>query len=139
MSLFNNGMGSVYVWQISCDIQLQIQSVMWYFRKQEMNVNWHLHFLLKCHLNVTWLVVCPISNSDVSIDVWFFSSQVTFQIVCVNWCAFSFLFFLCTCLWVNCQKLARTLSKLHTSYGVYVYVTWWSTSWLKVYIYNIWH
>ena len=62
----------------------------------------------KCHLNVTCLVgrVIPISN--VSIDMWFFSSQVTphvkFYIVRVNWCAFFCAFF-----WrVKCQKLAKS-------------------------------
>ena len=46
------------------------------FSKTKMNVNGHLHMLLKCHLNVTCLVVCVISISKVLIDIWFFSSQV---------------------------------------------------------------
>ena len=32
------------------------------FSKTKMNVNWHLHSLLKCHLNVTCLVVRDIFN-----------------------------------------------------------------------------
>jgi hypothetical protein len=46
----------------------------------EMNVNRHPHFLLKCHLNVTCLVVHVILIPNVSIDVWFFSSQVTLHV-----------------------------------------------------------
>ena len=43
------------------------------FSGTEMNVNWHLHFLLRCHLNATCLVMRVISICTVSIDVWFFS------------------------------------------------------------------
>ena len=42
------------------------------FSKIKMNINWHLPFFLKCHFNVTRLVVRVISISKVSIDVWFF-------------------------------------------------------------------
>jgi len=35
----------------SFDVQLQIRSVTWrFFQKIKMNVNWHIHFTLKCHL-----------------------------------------------------------------------------------------
>jgi hypothetical protein len=37
-------------------------------------------FLLKGHLNVTCLVVCVISISKVSIDMWIFCSQVTLHV-----------------------------------------------------------
>ena len=42
------------------------------FSKTKMNVNWHLHFLLKCHFNITCLVIRVISISKVSIHAWFF-------------------------------------------------------------------
>jgi hypothetical protein len=50
--------------------------------KTKMNVNWHLHFLLQCHLK------CPIYASyyvsisicKVSIDVCFYSSQLTLHV-----------------------------------------------------------
>ena len=64
--------GSVYVWQMSLDIQLQIQSVTWHFQKQKMNINWHLHFLLKCHLNVTCLGIHVISISKCQLACGFF-------------------------------------------------------------------
>ena len=46
--MFNLVGTSEYVWQISFDIKLQMQSVMWHFWKQ-MNAN--LHFILESHLN----------------------------------------------------------------------------------------
>ena len=47
---------SVYVsHMISCTSQLQIQSITWQFsqtkNKRNMHVNWHIHFILDCHLN----------------------------------------------------------------------------------------
>jgi len=58
--------------KISFDVQPQIQIVTWRFQKQNwMNVNLHLHFLLKCHLSVTWLIVHVIPISNVSIDMFF--------------------------------------------------------------------
>jgi hypothetical protein len=50
------------------------------FSKTKMNVNWHLHFQLKCHLNVICLVVRVISICKVLINMWFFSSQVTLHV-----------------------------------------------------------
>ena len=50
------------------------------FSKTKMNVNWHLHFLLKFHLNVICLVVHVISICKVSIIVWFFSSQIILHV-----------------------------------------------------------
>ena len=49
--------------------------------KTKVTVNWHLHFLLKCYLNVTRLIVRVISISKVSIDAWvfFFTSHTTCQ------------------------------------------------------------
>ena len=41
----------MYVWQISFDVQLQFQSVMWRFQNKNKNVNWHIYFISKCHLN----------------------------------------------------------------------------------------
>jgi len=38
----------------------------------KMNVDCHSQFFLRCHLNVTCLLVCVISISKVSINVWFF-------------------------------------------------------------------
>ena len=40
------------------------------FSKTKTNVNGHLHFLLKCHLNVTCLVVRVVSISKASTNVW---------------------------------------------------------------------
>ena len=116
-------MGSVHVWQI----------LMWRVQKQEMNVGCHLHFLLKCHLNVTCLVVCAMSIWNVPIDMWFFSSQVTFEIVCDNWRVVLFMHnFVCQ-VSITCGNFVKT----HTGYEVYAYVTWKSTSWLKVYTNNL--
>ena len=39
------------------------------FSNTKMNINWHLHFLLKCHHNVTCLVVHDMSICKVSIDM----------------------------------------------------------------------
>jgi hypothetical protein len=70
--LFCKALSSVYIWPISFHVQLQIHSVMWRFQRTKMNVNSHLHFLLKSYLNVTCLVVRVILISKVSIDMWFF-------------------------------------------------------------------
>ena len=95
------------VWQISFDIQLQIQSVTWRFQKHKRKVNQHLHSLLKCHLHVTCLGVRVISISNMSIDVWFFSSRVTLHvklyIMRVNRRAFHF-----------CASFACQMSNTHT-------------------------
>ena len=50
------------------------------FKNGNWIVNWHLHFSLECHLNVTCLIVCVISTSKVSVDMWVFSSQVTLHV-----------------------------------------------------------
>ena len=86
------------------------------FSKTKINVNWHLHFHLKCHLNVVCLVVRVISIFKVSIDAWVFSftSHTTCQnlnYVCQLMCNFILFKFL----HVKCQKLAKTLSKIHTA------------------------
>ena len=52
------------------------------FLKTKMNVNWYLHILLKCHLNVTCLVVHVILISKVPVDVWFFFQQATLHVKC---------------------------------------------------------
>ena len=86
------------------------------FSKTNMNINWHLHFLLKCHLNVTCLVAHVIPISKVSIDVWFicFTSHTTCQIL--NYaCQLTWILFLCKFLCVKCQKLAKTLLKIYTA------------------------
>ena len=83
--------------------------------KNKMNVNWHLHFLLKYHLNVTCLIVCVISNSKVSIDVWlffFFTSHTTCQIL-NRACQATCILFFCKFLRAKCQKLAKPLSIVH--------------------------
>lgn len=83
-----------------------------------MIVNWHLHFLLKCHLNVVCLVVHVISISNVSIYMWVFSftSHTTYQSL---YCAcqlilslFSFFFHLQV---FACQmsKTCRNFVKIH--------------------------
>ena len=63
----------------------------------------------QCHLNVTYLVVHVVSSSEVSIDVWFFSSQdilhVQFWIVHSNWHAFYF-----------CMSNVKILQKLCQKY-----------------------
>ena len=90
------------------------------FSKTKMNVDWHLHFLLKYHLHFTCLVACVIS---MSIDIWFnfFLCHTTCQILncvchCVKLHAF---FFQCKFLHVKCEKLAKTLSKIHIAYLIW--------------------
>ena len=103
---------NVYVWQISFDVPLQIQSVMQRFQKQKMYVNWHLHFLLKCHLNVTCLIVWAISIFKVSIDVWFFF--LTSHTTCQNLncaCRLMCILFLCKFLLSNVKNLQKLCQK----------------------------
>jgi hypothetical protein len=54
---FSSLTGSVYVWRISFDVQLQVT---WRFQKRKwMSIDIY-NFLLKRHFNVTCLVVCVI-------------------------------------------------------------------------------
>ena len=77
------------------------------FSKTKKNVNWHLNILLKCHLNVTCLVVRVISIFKVPIDVWFFlctshttkSKSKLCVLIDVHF------IFLCKFLHVECKKL----------------------------------
>ena len=104
----------MYVWQISFDVQPQIQSIIVTFSKAKMNGNSYLHILLQCHLNVTCLVVLVILISKVSIDVIFFFTDHT---ICQNSksCVSIDMHFVfgCKYLRVKCYKLAKTLSKIH--------------------------
>lgn len=63
----------VYVWKKLFDVysiwNWKCHVTFW---KAEMNVNRHVRFLLKFHLNVTCLVVCVVSISSISIDMWVF-------------------------------------------------------------------
>ena len=101
---------NIFKSKVSCDI----------FKTKWMSTDISiLH--LNCHLNVTCLVIRVNLISEVSIDVWFFlfrshtSCQIlnrTYQLTCI--------LFLCKFLHVKCQKLAKTLSKIHTGNGSYV-------------------
>ena len=56
--------------------------------------------------------ICAISISSVSIDIWFFSSQVTCQLL--NFvCKLTCILLLCEFLHVKSEKLANTLSNIH--------------------------
>jgi hypothetical protein len=105
---------NVYVWQNSFDVQLQIYTVTWRFQKTKRNVNWRLHFPLKCHLYVTCLEVRVISNFNMSIDVWFFffTSHTTSETLIAhgNWLAFFVGASFCMS---NVKKLAKTLLKIY--------------------------
>ena len=103
---------SVYVWQVSFDAQLQIQSVTWRFQKQKWIFNWHLHFLLKYHLNVTSLVVRVISISNVSIDVWGLllhkSHYMPNSKLCMSIDVLLFVFVCCVCVQVFACQMSET-------------------------------
>ena len=75
-----NILSIVYVWQLSFNFKYKVYVTFW---TTQMNVNQHLHSILKCHLNVTCLVVHVVSISNVSIDMRFFSftSHTTCQIL----------------------------------------------------------
>jgi hypothetical protein len=77
-----------FIWRLTSNPKCHVT-----FFKTKMNVNWHLHFLLKGHLNAC-LVVRVISRSKMSIDALLFSAQVTLHvkilIVHVNWRAIYF-------------------------------------------------
>jgi len=84
------------------------------FPKTKMNVNWHLHILLKCHLSVTCLVVRVILISKVPIDVDFFLHKSHFMSnakLCVLFVNKTCNLFLCTFLRVICQKLIKFCQK----------------------------
>ena len=51
------------------------------FSNTKMNVNWHLHFLLKCHHNATCLVVHDMSicRCQLTCVVFFFPSHTSYQ------------------------------------------------------------
>jgi hypothetical protein len=86
------------------------------FSKTKMNVNWELFFLLKCCLNVTCLVVHVKWHA-----ICFFTSPTTCQnLNCA--CQLTCAFFGCKFLRVKCQKLAKTLSKLHI--GIFLLKIW---------------
>jgi hypothetical protein len=79
------------------------------FLETRIIVNWNLHFIFRCHINIICLVVCVISISKVLIDVWvFFTNHTTFQnlnYVCPLTCSS----FLRKFLHVKYQKLAKTI------------------------------
>ena len=115
---------SVYVWRISFERSTLYPKCHVTFSKTKMNVDWHLHLLLKRHLNVTCLVMCVISISNVSIDVWFcfFTNHIACQILsraCQSTHIFFLFFFFfllpgCKFLRVKCQKLAKKLYEKYT-------------------------
>jgi hypothetical protein len=61
-------MGSVYVWQISCDVQPQIQSVTWHFQKQ----NW-----MSIDIYILFQNVTSIFGLHYILENWFFEWFVT--------------------------------------------------------------
>ena len=54
------------------------KSVAWHFLETNLNVNWHLHFLLNCHLNVTW------PSSPYRLIRGFFSSRIMLHVKFYN-------------------------------------------------------
>ena len=104
---------SVYVWQTSFDVQLQIQSVTWCFQKQKWTSRDICVLFLKCHMNVTCLIVFVISIYEVSIDMWFSvlyqSDYMSHSKSCLS---IDVHFNVCQFLRVKCHKLAKTLSKI---------------------------
>jgi hypothetical protein len=109
------GKSNVYVWQISFDIELQIQNVTCRFQIK-LSVNWHLHFLLRCHLNVTCLVIRAISICEVPTYMWFILHKSHYcqkSELCVS-IDMHFNYF-CESFGVsNWKKLAETLWQIHT-------------------------
>ena len=99
---------SVYVWQILFDVQLEIQSVMWRFLKWKWKSNDTYIFFVKCHLNVTCLVVflkC--------LDVWSFLP--TSHTTCQNLkCACQLTCLLCLCKFLHVKCCKNFVKKIHT-------------------------
>lgn len=94
------------------------------FFKKKRNVNWHLHFRLKCFLDVNCLVIFVISVANVSIDMWvlfYFTSHTTRQFLNCAWQLTSksfvsyYLFVQSFCMWnaKNLQKLYKKNTHFH--------------------------
>ena len=92
------GIANLYVSRISFDVQLQIQGVTWRFgKKKKKRKLWiDIYILFQSVTSIlSCLVVCIISNFNVSIDAWFvfFTSHSSCQILncaCQLLCNFSF-------------------------------------------------
>ena len=83
------------------------------FSKKQKTVNWPLHFLFKCHLNITCLVEHINSNLTCQLmSNFFFTSQhyLSKSKLCMS---IDLQFFLVQVFHVKIQKLANFLSKLH--------------------------
>ena len=114
-----------HAWEVQC---VCLTNFIWHwtsnpkchmtFSNMKLSVNWYLHFLLKCHLNVTCLVIHVISIWKVSIDVWFFLHKSYYMskiwIVRVNWHAFYFCASFCVSNIKNLQKLCQKYTRLGT-------------------------
>jgi len=85
------------------------------FSKTKINVNWHLHFLLSCHLIVICLVVHVLSISKVSIDLWFFLHKSHYMSNFEQ--SIQFLFLCASCYVWNVKNLQLFMSKIHTRWS----------------------
>ena len=84
------------------------------FSRNKMNLNQHLHFTLKCHLNVTYLVVHVVTISNVSIDKSFSFLHKSYYVSILNCtCPLMCHFSGCKFLRVICQTLAKNFVKNH--------------------------
>ena len=81
----------------------------------QFNFNWHLHFLLKCHLNVTCLVIRVISISKASIDVWFFLLHESHYMSNSKSCMSIDVYFMLAQVFA-CQTFVKNLQKLWQKY-----------------------
>jgi hypothetical protein len=79
--------------------------------------NWHLHFPLKCHFNVTCLVTRVIIISNVSIDACFFHHKSHYMSNSILWVSINMHFCVCKLLHVKCEFV---LVKIH----IYLVLEW---------------
>ena len=103
---------TIFLWHSTSNPKCHIMS-----SKTKMNVNWHLHFTLKCHYSVTYLVMCVISKPKVSIDVWIIVLHKWHYVsilncVCQLMC--SFVFFSCARFCVSNVTNLQKLCQKHT-------------------------
>ena len=114
----------VYVWQISFDIEFHIQSVTWCFKNRKwMWIHIYTFFSLKCHLNVTCLVICDVSICKVSIDVWFFLHKSYFMSKSKLGMSIDLYFVFCASFGVSSVKHLQKLCQKYTLVAIVKYKT----------------
>jgi hypothetical protein len=98
----------VYVWRISFDVKLKIQSVTRSFLKtKQMSIDIYIP-IMKYHLNVICLVVHVISTSSMSINKWYiFSTNHTTCQIMNHACQSKHALLWCKIWHVKCRKLAQ--------------------------------